>query len=140
MDVVLDSSVLVGILSPNDRWHQQATDLWQALKESGHTPLYMDCVISESVSVATRRLFEQKHATEIEALFNRLDNEFAAHTITWVLPDVPRLYPEIISLMRSSGGELNFHDALIALAGELHRSPLFTLRHLVNLATRPGRG
>ena len=29
---------------------------------------------------------------------------------------MPRLYPEIIGLMRSSGGELNFHDALIALA------------------------
>jgi predicted nucleic acid-binding protein len=116
MEVVLDSSILVGILAPRDRWHQQATDLWLAVKESGHTPLYLDCVVSESVSVATRRLFEQNRSAEIETLFRRLENEFAVNTITWVLPDVPRLYPEIIGLMRSSGGELNFHDALIALA------------------------
>ena len=37
-------------------------------------------------------------------------------TITWVLPDVPRLYAKVIGLMQSSGGELNFNDALIALA------------------------
>lgn len=28
----------------------------------------------------------------------------------------PRLYPEIIALVREHGGLLNFHDALIALA------------------------
>jgi predicted nucleic acid-binding protein len=32
------------------------------------------------------------------------------------LPDAPRLYPEIIALIRSSSGVLNFNDALIALA------------------------
>ncbi len=36
--------------------------------------------------------------------------------ILWVLPDVPILYTEIIELVRSSGGELNFNDALIALS------------------------
>jgi predicted nucleic acid-binding protein len=87
MEVVLDSSILVGILAPRDRWHQQATDLWLAVKESGHTPLYLDCVVSESVSVATRRLFEQNRSAEIETLFRRLENEFAVNTITWVLPD-----------------------------------------------------
>jgi predicted nucleic acid-binding protein len=116
MEVVIDSSVLVGILAPRDRWHQQATELWLAIKESGHKPIYLDCVISESVSVATRRLFEQKHSVEIEALFNRLKNEFSTDVITWILPDVPRLYAKVIGLMQSSGGELNFNDALIALA------------------------
>jgi predicted nucleic acid-binding protein len=36
-------------------------------------------------------------------------------SITWILPDVPHLYPEIINLIRSSSGALNFHDALIVL-------------------------
>ena len=36
--------------------------------------------------------------------------------ILWILPDVPILYPEIIRLVQSSNGELNFNDALIALS------------------------
>ena len=35
---------------------------------------------------------------------------------TSVLPDVPARYRDIVELVRSSGGELNFHDALIALS------------------------
>jgi len=73
-------------------------------------------VISESVSVAVRRLYEKNRADEIEPLLNRLETEFTTDAITWILPDVPRLYPKIITLMKNSGGELNFHDALIALA------------------------
>jgi len=36
--------------------------------------------------------------------------------ITWILPDVPHLYPEVLALIRSSSGALNFNDVLIALA------------------------
>ncbi len=114
MKIVIDSSVLVGILSPRDMWHEKAVALWQAIKEGGHTAIYLDCVISESVSVAVRRLYEKKRASEIERLLHRLETDFTADAITWVFPDVPRLYPQIISLMTQSGGELNFHDALIA--------------------------
>lgn len=37
-------------------------------------------------------------------------------TLTWIFPDVPRLYSAALDLMRVSSGELNFNDALIALA------------------------
>jgi predicted nucleic acid-binding protein len=116
MEVVLDSSVLVGILAPRDKWHHQAVALWEAIKENGHIVIYLDCVVSESVSAAARRLYEQKRADEIQALLGRLQAEFTTDVITWVLTDVPRLYSPIINLMKSSGGELNFNDALIALA------------------------
>jgi predicted nucleic acid-binding protein len=36
--------------------------------------------------------------------------------LTWILPDVPELYRRVLDLIRSSSGELNFNDALIALA------------------------
>ncbi len=36
--------------------------------------------------------------------------------LTWILPDVPRLYSETLDLIHTSSGELNFNDALIALA------------------------
>ena len=116
MEIVIDSSVLVGLLAPRDRWHEKSTALWQAMQKHGHVGLYFDCVISESVSVAVRRLYEKKRAGEVENLLNRLETTFTADSITWIYPDVPRLYPEIIALMEKSGGELNFHDALIALS------------------------
>lgn len=37
------------------------------------------------------------------------------YPLTWILPDVPRLYPEVLELMRTTSGELNFNDALLAL-------------------------
>lgn len=116
MEIAIDTSVVVGILTQRDTWHQQATALWQAIKKQGHTPIYFDCVIAEAASVSVRRLSEQRQAQQIDALLQRLQMEFTSNELTWILPDVPRLYPDIIDLMRHSGGELNFHDALIALA------------------------
>jgi predicted nucleic acid-binding protein len=84
--------------------------------DAGHELSYLDCVVAEAISTAIRRLYEKGRLAEIEALFDRLNVQVPVDTITWVLPDVPRLYPEILDLMRSSSGALNFHDALIALA------------------------
>jgi predicted nucleic acid-binding protein len=79
--------------------------------------LYFDCVVAEAVSAAVRRLYEKKREHEVDSLLlKRLDTYATVDTITWVLPDVPRLYAKVIGLMQSSGGELNFNDALIALA------------------------
>ena len=49
-------------------------------------------------------------------MLNRLDAQVPRDTITWILPDVPHLYPEVLDLVRSSSGALNLNDALIALA------------------------
>jgi len=45
-----------------------------------------------------------------------LQTEFPADAVLWILPDVPALFAETVELVRSSGGELNFNDALIALS------------------------
>jgi predicted nucleic acid-binding protein len=116
MQVAVDSSVLVGLINPTDLWRQQAVALRQALLETGRELLYFDCVVAEAISAAARRLHEKGRAGEVEALLNRLEAEVTPATITWVLPDVPALYPDILALMRDSAGELNFNDALIALA------------------------
>ncbi|HHH42406.1 MAG TPA: PIN domain-containing protein [Chloroflexi bacterium] len=116
LDVVIDSSVLVGLLVPNDLWHEQAVALWGAIKAAGHTGLYLDCVVAESTSVAVRRLREKGRLADVAPLLDRLNVHVPAEAITWILPDVPRLYPAVLDLVRSSSGALNFHDALIALA------------------------
>jgi predicted nucleic acid-binding protein len=116
VEVVIDSSVLVGLLVPNDLWHSQAVALWEAIKAAGHVGLFLDCVAAESVSVATRRLQEKGRLADVQPLLDRLNVQVPSEAITWVLPDVPHLYPEVLDLIRSSSGALNFHDALIALA------------------------
>jgi len=36
MEVIIDSSVLVGLLVPNDVWHSRAVALWEGIKAAGH--------------------------------------------------------------------------------------------------------
>jgi len=116
-EIAIDSSLLVGLIYPDDNWHSRSITLWNAIKTSRHLSVFFDCVAAEATSAAIRRLHEKKRPSfEIENLFNQLNTYVSPDSITWILPDVPRLYPETIKLMQSSGGALNFNDALIALA------------------------
>jgi predicted nucleic acid-binding protein len=99
MEVVIDSSVLVGLLVPNDHWHSQAVALWEAIKAAGHVGLFLDCVATEAISVATRRLHEKGYLADIEPLLDRLNAQVPRETITWIPPDVPHLYPQVLALI-----------------------------------------
>jgi predicted nucleic acid-binding protein len=116
VNIVIDASVLVGLLDPNDVWHTQAVALWETSKAAGHSAVYFDCVAAESISVLMRRLHEKDRTTDIEAVLDRMQAQVPSTLITWILPDVPRLYHEVLRLIRGSLGALNFNDALIALA------------------------
>ncbi len=114
--IVVDSSLLVALLVPNDAWHSQAVTLWEALKVAGYIGIYFDCVVAETVSVAVRRLYEKGLRDDVQQLLDRLHAQTPPQSITWIFPNVPRLYTDILALIHSSSGELNFNDALIALA------------------------
>ena len=116
MDIAFDTSLLVGLLDPQDLWHARAVALETALRSSGFQAVYFDCVIAETVSIATRRLREKKRFAEIDTLLDQIIANFPPDAITWIGADVPALQADILSLVRSSQGELNFNDALIALA------------------------
>lgn len=102
MIVVIDSNVLVGLLDERDTWHVAAL-------------VFLDCVISEVISVIARRVHEQKRSDQLEALLNRLTKLIPGDSITWVSSESEHLYDQVVELVRRSGGELSFHDALIAL-------------------------
>ena len=116
MEIAIDSSVLVALLDSRDIWRAQALALLDALLNAGATPVYFDCVAAEAISAATRRLHEKGRAAEVHALVDCLKVQVPLDTLTWILPDVPKLYPQALDLIRASSGELNFNDALIALA------------------------
>ena len=116
MRVAIDASVLVALLNPHDVWHTQAIALTDTLITAGFTPMYFDCAIAEAISAVARRLHEKGRGAEVPDMLARLENQASHNLITWIFPDVPRLYPHALDLIRASSGELNFNDALIALA------------------------
>ena len=116
MEIVVDSSVLVGMLVPNDVWHARTVELWAAIEENGHRAIVLDCVVAEATSVAVRRLREKGLVAEVQTLLDSLDAYVPYDMITWILADARRLYSQVLGLVRSSSGELNFNDALMALA------------------------
>lgn len=75
-----------------------------------------DCVLAEAVSTMARRIHEQRRQADLDQLIARLLTDYPREGIIWLLPDVPDLYTDVLDLVRATGGELNFNDALIALA------------------------
>ena len=56
--VVLDTSILVGLVDNRDALHISAITLRDALTETQAEMVYFDCVISETISVLARRARE----------------------------------------------------------------------------------
>jgi predicted nucleic acid-binding protein len=79
-------------------------------------PVYFDCVVTEAISAAVRRMQEKGRGGEVQGLLSRLHTHVPRETITWILSDAPRLYSQVIELIGSTSGEINFNDGLIALA------------------------
>jgi len=116
MKIVVDSSVLVGLINPRDHRHTQAMKLRDALVAAGVELVFFDCVVAEAISAVVRRLEEKNRSGEVKTMIDRLAGQVSQDSICWVLSDVPRLFQEILHIIRSSSGTLNFNDALIALA------------------------
>lgn len=116
MKVAIDTSVLVGLINPLDHRRSQAMGLCDALIAARAELVYFDCVAAEAVSVVVRRLEEKNRCEEVKPMLDRLMQQAPQDTLCWVLPDVSRLFTDILALIRSSSGALNFNDALLALA------------------------
>lgn len=113
---VLDTNVVVGLIDEQDVWHTPALKLRAALKAYTCEPVIFDCVVAEAVSILARRTHEKRRTAQLEHLLDQLHVQFPSRSIVWLGPDWPRLYDEIVGLVKQSHGELNFNDALIALS------------------------
>ena len=72
-------------------------------------------MVNETVSVLARRAKERKHIDQFPDLFERFSSQVPQESITWISITIRRLYRKIMDLVQDTSGELNFHDALIAL-------------------------
>lgn len=113
--VVLDTSILVGLVDNRDALHSSAITLRDALKETQAQMVYFDCVISETINVLARRAKERKRPSEFSELLTQLMSQFREDSIIWISNETKRFYPEITGLVRDSMGVLNSNDTLIAL-------------------------
>ncbi|MCL4505630.1 MAG: type II toxin-antitoxin system VapC family toxin [Chloroflexi bacterium] len=113
--LVLDSSVLVALISGRDSLHAQAVSLISACVSAQIELVYFDCVVSETLSVLGRRMEEQKKAGEFQTLFDSVLLLIPESAIVWLTESSRQYYGEVIKLMRESKGKLNFNDCLIAI-------------------------
>lgn len=112
----LDTSFVIGLLDEKDVWHVPASLVYAEMLARGTHIAVFDCVLAESVSTLARRVHEKRRTSDLSTLFDRVRARFPTRTISWLYPEVPGMYDQIVALVEQTAGELNFNDALIALA------------------------
>ncbi len=112
----LDTSFIIALLDEKDQWHSVAMELLDPLETMGTKQFVFDCVLAEVVSTLARRIREKHHEADFPGLMEEIEKRFPRTSLTWVYPDLAALYDEVMDLVKRSAGELNFNDALIALA------------------------
>ena len=75
--------------------------------------------LNEAISVLARRAQEQRRADQFAGLVHTLLHEVPTDILVWLSSETQRLYDQVIELVQSTSGALNFHDALIALGCRL---------------------
>jgi len=113
---ILDSSFLVALIDEKDKWRNTAVLIQKALKKKRARLVYLDCAVKEMISVIARRLEEKGRSQEFTLALQKMEQAIPAERITWMYPEVRRLYTEILVVIKEHEGKLNFHDALMVLA------------------------
>lgn len=113
--VVIDTSVLVALVDGRDKWHESAKALRETFKARSAKLVYFDPVLNETFGVLARRANEQRRSHELSGLLDTLTSLVTKEAITWISFQTKRFYDQVVALIRDTSGELNFHDALIAL-------------------------
>jgi predicted nucleic acid-binding protein len=111
----VDTNALVALVNHRDTWHAKAKVIFSKLDALNFTPIFLDCVMNESVSILGRRAEEQGRSDEFSTALSNLTGRVPKHEITWASKEIEPLYDDILYLVETSNGKLNFHDALIAL-------------------------
>lgn len=118
IEVILDSSYVVAFIDAEDRWHQQASSVHDALKNRDALAIYFDCVLNETLSVIGKQLEQRGKSEGFGDVLTEVQQFLLLEHITWIYPEAKRWFPTVLALMQAHRGKLNFHDALIVLAAK----------------------
>jgi predicted nucleic acid-binding protein len=117
--VVIDTNMLVALVDAHDALHTRAQALGEALAAQEGLLVYYDVVINEAISVLARCAQEQRRTHQFTDLLDGLLHQVPTEVIVWLSSETQHLYSQMIDLVRTTSGALNFHDALIALGCRL---------------------
>lgn len=114
-EVALDANVIVGFVDAADSQHKRALELVDRLEQDGHSLVLLDVTVFEALSVVCRRAAERRSPGgpdlgSIIAIFRRWMTQ---GEVRWVAMEAERLVDEILDLIESTSGALNFNDALL---------------------------
>jgi len=83
--IVLDTSVIVGLIDSRDVWHCAAIAFRDALKVVRAETVYFDCIVNETINVLARRANERKRPSEFADLLAKLTSGYRRN----LLPGFP---------------------------------------------------
>jgi predicted nucleic acid-binding protein len=113
IQAAIDTNILIALIDEGDTWHQRAVVICKALEKANAQYVYFDSTVNEVVSVLARRLEEKGQSDKLEPLLVKLEEIVPEEKITWISQEIKRVYRDILELVKSSRGKLNFHDALM---------------------------
>ena len=136
--VALDANVIIGWLDEGDSLNARSVELIDRIHEAGDSSTLLDFTVAEAVSVVCRRTVERKrNVPNLPSILDTVDEWFALKEIEFVQKELEVLYPDVLNIIRQSGGALNFNDgALVALQREGIIGEVATFD--ATLASQPG--
>lgn len=118
--VALDANVIIGWIDEGDSLNARSVQLIDQIHDAGDSSTLLDFTVAEAVSVICRRTVERKrNVPNLPSILDTVDEWFALKEIEFVQKELEVLYPDVLNIIRQSGGALNFNDAaLVALQPE----------------------
>ncbi len=115
--IVLDANVVIGWLDEYDSLGGRASKVVQDILAAGDILLLLDFVVAESISVICGRASERKrNIPDLPAILDKVNRWYQRNEIEFLQRELEELYPDVLDVIRQSGGALNFNDAaLVAL-------------------------
>lgn len=111
--VLVDASFLVAQLDERDVHHATAKAIHARFRDRDVAYVYLDCVVSEAVTVLARRARERK--ADARALVRGLRGAIPSTMLDWTGPELPRLWERALDTLEQHEGALSFNDCLLVL-------------------------
>jgi predicted nucleic acid-binding protein len=124
-EVALDANVVVGFLDASDTLHERATALLRRIETQGDDVILMDVCVGEAISVLCRRARERRGGTSSAGLakappdlggaLERVRQWTLDGDIVWVTAHTQRFATDVVDVVESTRGRLNWNDALLVV-------------------------
>lgn len=115
--VIVDSSFLIAQLDERDVHHRTARTIHELFRSQQVSYLYLDCMVNETITVLARRARERK--VDPVPIIRRVRKEIPPDRLTWIGPELPRLWNQAMDTLEEYRGQLSLHDCLVVLISRL---------------------